>query len=173
MRRITSQKEIESKKKRNNTMVGIFLLIILIFSTIGYGFVYSGRNPGAGRGSSEQSESQNQGVYLRSTIQSTKNVPVEISFTLNDFAGQPLYIVSDNPTILNEISTTLGKHASRVQQACFGPCEDDLPEKDCSENLIVWQDSPENKVHQEERCTFIEGDITAVDAFLYKILEIN
>jgi hypothetical protein len=35
--------------------------------------------------------------------------------------------------------------------------------------MIVWQKGAENKVYQKDNCVFIEGDMKAADAFLYKI----
>ena len=68
------------------------------------------------------------------------------------------------------ITNNLGRYASRIQEACYGECERDFPEKDCSENLIVFKEMEERKIYQEEKCIFIEGDLLSVDAFLYKIM---
>ena len=73
----------------------------------------------------------------------------------------------------DEISLSLGRYTGRIQEACYGKCDKDLPEKDCTQNLIVWKDSAENKVYSQGKCVFIEGDLRAVDAFLYKIFELN
>jgi len=89
---------------------------------------------------------------------------------LNDYAGLPLYIDSDVDSVSSEVVLTLGRFASRVQGACYGECETDLPEKDCSENLIIIRDSLENRVYQEEKCVFIEGDVATADAFLFRVL---
>ena len=86
----------------------------------------------------------------------------------NNYAGSTVYVVSENQAVFFEISATMGRFL-RVQEACYGPCEEDLPEKNCTDNLIIWQDSPENKVYQEENCVFIDGDMRTVDAFLYDL----
>jgi hypothetical protein len=67
----------------------------------------------------------------------------------------------------------LARYASRFQEACYGECEKDLPEKDCSEKLIVFRESEVKKVYEEGSCVIIEGDMVAVDAFLYRVLGIS
>ena len=99
------------------------------------------------------------------------NMSVGVASNLASYSGMPLYVVSDNNAINSEIYNILGRYASRVQSACYGPCDKDLPEKDCTENMIIWSDSAENRIYQEEKCVFIEGDLRTVDAFLYKILK--
>src|SRR3989344_1756426 len=128
MRKIQSPEETAKKKKRNNMIIGLFMLAVLVLGTVGYRF--------SGFSDSTQSTEDSQ----------------------------------ENQEATNEIASTLGIYSQRIQLVCYGSCEQDLPEKDCSEEIIVFKDSQENKVYQEENCIFIEGDIKAVDAFLYKIL---
>jgi len=98
-------------------------------------------------------------------------------FTLNkgfaDFAGKTLYIDTESPTVLNEIGLNLGRYVSKIQEVCYGPCERDLPERDCSENLISFKESEIPSVNEQENCIFIEGDLKTVDAFLYGVLGLN
>jgi len=99
---------------------------------------------------------------------SIENIPVDISLTPESYLGGNIYIESDNQGILQELASTIGSF-SRLQEACYGKCEENLPEKTCDDNLIVWKESAENKVYQENNCVFIEGDISAADAFIYKL----
>lgn len=165
MRKIGSEKEIE--KKRKSTMIGIslFMLGLLVLSTVGYGLIYSGSS-----GSVQENQNQEQALSLSYPQEAVREIPVDVSFTLNNYAGKTVYIASQNQQVKTEIAYNLGKHVARIQEACYGSCSEDLPEKSCSDSLIVWQDNAENKVYQEENCVFIQGDIRAVDAFLYKIL---
>ncbi|MBU0761047.1 MAG: hypothetical protein KJ600_03670 [Nanoarchaeota archaeon] len=183
MRRIISKERKEEKKKRNMLIASFFMLFVLVFGTVGYGFLSSSRTD------SNTDETSQDGVrytgsrwvatvndrdfYFLNSPESVENISVETSFFLNSYAGLPLYLISDNSAVNSEIAATLGQFTTRVQEACYGPCDKDLPEKNCSENLIIWKDSPISQVYQEENCIFIEGDMRAVDAFLYNLLEIN
>jgi len=184
MRRIGSDKKLEKRKRNTATFISLFILAILIISTAGYAFItnsnpqqtQSNTNPQGGAIYSNglwvvSLGSQN--FYLINSPESVQNVSVEITMPLSGYSGKPLYIVSNNSAINNEIFSVVGNYASRIQRACYESCEEDLPEKDCSENMIIWKDSAEKKVYQEGNCIFIEGDLTSVDAFLYRILGIS
>lgn len=182
MRRIGSDKGSESKKRRN-VLIGIILLALMIFSTLGYAFITSDRTSTSNPLSTSNSTTapvnvggkwivtiHGQQFLVQHTPEQTSNVSVEITKDLNSYFDQFLYIDSENQEVTLEISSTLGRFSSRVQEACYGPCERDIPEKDCSVNMIVWRNSSENKVTQQENCIFIEGDLHAVDAFIFKLL---
>jgi len=183
MRKIRSKEETERAKKRNLAAVGILMLALLLLSTLGFAFLSGGGGGDRNGQSSFEEELQNIGdswVLRRgSQVFSFKNhyndiqdVNVEINSNLGDYVSKPLYIDSGSDPILNAIASNLGQYAERVSAACYGECEENLPEKNCTENLIVWTDSTINRVRQEENCIFIEGDMRAVDAFLYRILGI-
>ena len=184
MRKIGSEKDIERKKKRIVSIFAVFMLAVLIGGTVGYGFLF---NPGTTPNDNTNIEEgtvinvgnqwaaniQGQTFYFSNSPESVKNISVNTSSDLYTYGGKTLYISSNNSAVINEIGLTLGRYASRIQEACYGPCSENLPEKNCSDNLIIWQDNPLNKVYQEESCIFIEGDLRAVDAFLYDIFGLN
>jgi hypothetical protein len=185
MRKLGSEKNAEEKRKRNTLILSIFMLVVLVGGTAGYAFITnpsSGdpQNPGDGTGESLARLVGNRWVVTLNGVdfsfanspESVTDIPLDTTVSITTYQGRSLYLASDNNAINTEIATTLGNYASRVQGACYGPCEDDLPEKDCSENLIIWIDSPQNRVYQEDSCVFIEGDLRAVDAFLYDVLGI-
>lgn len=164
MRSILSQDEAEKKRKKYSRAIGIIMLALLVLSTLGYALFYSDRD-------STQPGDPNSNTYLLSyPPESLSDIPLNISMSLNNYAGKNVYVSADNSQILNELARGLGKHAARIQQACYGACEENLPEKTCADLLIIWKDSPTPKVTQKENCIFIDGDLRAVDAFLYKIL---
>lgn len=184
MRKILSPKEIESKRKRNNSVIAVIMLGVLLAGTIGYGFMSSLRTQDNTDDNQDTNIRQvgdrwevkhnNNIFYLDNSLDEVKNISVTTHSTIYNLADSKLYIASDNQAVLNEIASVLSKYTT-TQQACYGPCPDnpDLPEKNCTSNLIVWQDSTENKVYQEENCIFIEGDLQAVDAFLYTLLDFH
>lgn len=178
MRKIVSEQEREKKRKRNNLFMSIFLLAILVLSTAGYALLSNNDSPATTNSGTGIQLVGNRWIVPINGIDfaftnspaDVKDIPVEITSSISSLQSSSLYISSSNTAVISEVVSNLGKYVPRIQNACYGPCEQDLPEKDCTQNLIVWKDSPENKVYQDQNCIFIEGDLRAVDAFLYKIL---
>jgi len=63
----------------------------------------------------------------------------------------------------------LNAYASRVQEACYGKCDKNLPEKSCNDSLIVFRQNDSEKISQSDNCIFIEGNLRDADAFIYKL----
>lgn len=188
MRKIETLIEKEQKEKKKLRILGILLLGMMVLSTLGYAFLFNSdvttsaptTNSNTNFSSRVEQIGDQWGIkfgdkvlLLTSSPDNVKDISVNISYTLSDFGRKPLYIDSNNSGINTEIASTLGGYVPRVQEACFGKCEKDLPEKNCTDNIIIWRDSNDNKVFQEEGCIFIEGDIRAADAFLYRIFDIQ
>lgn len=178
MRRLETQEIKEKKQKRNTLILSMFMLFLLVFSTLGFAFfskpyTSSDNTPSIQtyQNQTEKLSINNQGqvVYLASTLAEIQDIKVNITKTPSEYSSQPLYIDASNQAVLREIASTIGRSSSRVQEACFGSCEEDFPEKNCTSNLIVWSDSSNNKVYQQDNCIFIEGDLKAVDAFIYNL----
>ena len=181
MRRIETEEVRESRRKRNTALVSFVMLLILVFGTVGFAFSYN-----SGQDDEVDNDEENiygdywslevggATLYFTHGPEEIGDVPIEIRNLLGNYGGEPLY-VSGDILFLREIELSLGKFVSKLQEACYGECERDLPEKDCSEesNLIVFKDADENRVYQEENCVFIEGDLRAVDAFIYKLLGVE
>ena len=77
---------------------------------------------------------------------------------------------------MQEISNNIGKYIQRFNEACLQGenCTKDVPTKDCSSNIIIFEIGNETKVYSEQNCVYIVGDsIKGADAFLYKILGIT
>ncbi len=180
MRKIKTQGELEKKNKRNIAIMSILMLLLLVISSIGFAFI-SGPGLGSENQDSQEQETslydkisiqyQGTNINLLSSYNDIQNISVDNSINAGPYLGNILYIDAKNNGILQEISSTLGRFSSRVQEVCYGKCQENLPEKNCTENLVVWRESSENKVYQQENCIFIEGDIRAADAFIYKTLK--
>src|SRR3989344_808092 len=180
IRRLQTKEELDRKKKRNNKILSLTMLSILLFSTIGYAFFInpdssSSNNQNQGQNSdpaqSDKISFQYQGTQfvLISTLNQIKDVPIDITISPESYVNQPIYIDIKNEGVLRELVLNLGKISPTVQKACYGKCEENLPEKDCTSNLIVWNQSIDKRVYQKDKCIFIEVDITAADAFIYSL----
>lgn len=173
MKRIETQEVIKKKKQRNARIISFVLFMILLLSTAGYGLLYRSDSGNVNQPPSNtglyQTNYNGQTISFNYRPEEVKEISVNGNFNFANYAGKPLYVVSNNSVVNAEIASTLGIFVSKIQRACFGACEDDLPEKDCSENLIIWKDSPEKKVYQQQNCVFIDGDLQTVDAFLFKV----
>lgn len=178
MKRIESPEEIKKRQKRNKFIVGFVMIFLLLFSTAGYAF-YSGDGLTNNQDSGfEQGQYVNglwayqmngEVFYFLKDLETAKEIQVSLTSGINNYYGKPLFIVSDDSIVESEISRNIGRYASRIQKACYEKCELDLPEKTCDDNLVIYKESENNKVYQDKNCIFIEGDLTSVDAFLYKI----
>jgi len=181
MRKIKNRTEIEKSQRKTKILVGIVLIGLMFVSTVGYAF-FSG---GDSSNTNHEANQSGQGDYIggkwvyhigdkqfafTNYVGLAANVPVDFNISLGDYQTSPVFIVSDNNLISSEIFQNLNGYFPRIQEACYGHCDKDLPEKKCNENLIVYKESNESRVYQKENCVFIEGDLVAVDAFLYKIL---
>ncbi len=177
MRKVGMEQHLEEKKKKNATYISLFMLAVLVLGTIGYAFsTFQGNSDGTQNGQQNLEggvEFEGQTFYFSNTIEQVNNVSIEGNYNLNDYVGKTLYIAAENPSVLTDALQFLSKYSSKIQEACYGPCEKDLPEKECSENLIIWKDSEENKVFKNESCVFIEGDSRAVDALVFKLMGKN
>ncbi len=175
MRRIGAIEYLEKKRKLNTSVISICLLGLLVLSSLGYAFMSGfGYNNNPEIDDNLESDKitinyEGQIFGLLSTYEDVKNIEVNISSRPIDYYGGTLYIASDNVGASQEIAATLGRFSQRVQESCYGKCDKNLPEKNCTENIIVWNQSLESKVYQKDKCVFIDGDMKAVDAFIYKL----
>lgn len=177
MRRLQTQAEIEKRKKRTIAILSLFMLFIMVVSSLGYSFLSNTGSSSDNEAPAEQGLGQGllkidyggQIFYLQSSQEEIKDIALNVNIIPQTYFGKNLYISSDNQGILQEISSTIGRFSLRAQEACYGQCEKNLPEKNCTDNLIVWKESAESKVSQEDNCVFIEGDMRTVDAFIYKV----
>jgi hypothetical protein len=184
MRKIKSQTEIDKKKKRNQVIIGVVLVALMTFSTLGYSLMDNKNSGSTNRveydgvtlvNSNGLWEIENTKVYFNYLPTELENISVEGSYGLNDYTDQPVYFVNYSDAGELIINNLQGK-LERYQDACLDvPCGLDLPIKNCSENLIfVFVDSEEDRVYQKEKCIFISGDaFKGVDAFNYQLFGIG
>jgi hypothetical protein len=187
MKQFQSASEREAVKQRKRKRASIFLVVLLLLSSIG--FALSSISPDQ---NASQTPTGNEPIYNgqywvhtlggkqyifsqeRATIDFSD---VSMSRTLLDFSGKRVYIDTVGTLGLEALNINLNSYVAggRVQEACYGPCDRDLPERNCTDDgeLLIVRDSPTVSIREEDRCTFIDGGLAAVDAFHYTILGIQ
>lgn len=182
MHTIPSIVEKKQDKQRNIRIFCIVLLALMIFSTAGYAFF---SNPNAGI-SGQQSDnglrqygdkwligSDDKPIIISFSPEDVSNTTVYDVATLNNYVSEPLFIDSTDSLATSEIAGAFQYYSSRIQEGCYLQCERDIPEKNCTENMIIFKDSDLNIVRQQDRCVFIEGNIGTIDAYLYRLFGIS
>src|SRR3989344_947428 len=185
MRRILSLDEIAEKEKKRKRISGIVIIALLVLSSLGFALSSVG-NGGNGNSDLKEGFSYN-GQNWVYTSGSQKyyfiNHPDEINTSLEgmtmslaDFASKQIYIDSELAGGLHEVYNNLGVYAEKIKEVCYGSCDRDLPEKECSagaEPLIIIRENETESFVEKDNCLFINGNMKTVDAFLYKVLGIN
>jgi hypothetical protein len=181
IRKILTAEQIEQRNKKRTRILTILMLVLLLGSTAGYSFFSGSDNTGSTNNNGEIQQVGNQWVWtsngqqfaFSSSPDSAKEVNISsLVYDFNSYYQKTLYIASNDSLASYEIASTLGRYASRVQGACYGPCLLDLPQKNCTTDLMIIYNGSvaDNSVYQKDNCVFINGNITAVDAFLYNVV---
>jgi hypothetical protein len=169
MRKIETPEHVERRRKRNARIGSVVMLLILVVSSLGYAFMSSDSGTTNGGGSGKVYSVGDRWaldigggtIYFAYPPENVSEIIVDTNLSLQDYYQKPLYISSDSTLVGTEVSYNIGKFSERVQPACYGNCSLDY--------LIVFKESNQSRVSQKQNCIFIDGDLRALDAFLYKI----
>src|SRR3989338_2984101 len=102
MRKIESAEEIDKRRSRRAKILSLFMLIILAASSIGYSFMSGPGDEQTGSvdegkvqqmGNQWVASFQGQSIVLSTSPEAAAEVPVNIEYTLSNYAGSPAYIV--------------------------------------------------------------------------------
>ncbi len=164
MKKIISKSEKQKKDTRNKTIVGIILVMIMILSVMGYGFMNTDsqvnneeENEKIKFGDIEfeknnydlwQTEISGYGFYFNYLPNETINVNTENISEINNYIDKPLYVYTENSGAGNQIIGNLGQFILRSQSACPDSdllnedglsleCKENAPLKNCTNNFIV------------------------------------
>jgi hypothetical protein len=193
MRKIISKEAEEKKRRKNQLIIGIILIVVMVFSVLGYSLSGLGNNNSSGsvinyNGFKFTQTSNFWNVNVGSNIFSFAYNPTQtekINSTLNllnIYSGKPLYLSSEDLGVETEIYKNLfyqNQIVQRVQEACLEgeKCGGDYPTKTCQDNFIIIKESANNTIRQQDNCVFIEGNkenLTELsDGFLFKIIGIQ
>lgn len=193
MRKIITQEERDRKTRKNQIIVGLMLIGLMIFSTLGFAFsnnITTNNSQKVKYNSIEFTQESGYWTFYLDDLQfATLYNPEEIKYIsfnsfskIQDYTGKPLYFVGEDGEHFSEIERNLAnRFVSRINEACINnkECKGDFPVKDCSiDNIIIFKEAEDKEeIYQEDKCIFIisKGDNQGkyADAFLFKILGIN
>ncbi|MFH1801297.1 MAG: hypothetical protein ABH804_00470 [archaeon] len=189
MRKIISKKASDRKKRKNQIIVGIVLVFLMLVSVVGYSF----------QGTEGDQENQkidyngfefvkindlwflstgNYEFSFKYNPLQTENINSELK-KISNYQGNPLYYSSENNEALSEIYINLNMIVQRFQPACLEgeECDENIPVKNCGDNFILIKEKNNSRIYQDENCVFIEGqkgDLTKLsDEFLFKIIGVK
>lgn len=200
MRKLLSKHEENKKRKRNQLTVGLVLIFLMFFSTIGFAFQMFG-------GEREQVNQQTQtpqtinyngfefreqsGFWIlnKDNINFVfRNNPYQVTKIdsvinpLNNYLNRPLYINSESIEAESEVQTNLLQFVEEIENACLEKCNENeqLQIRSCEDNFIIIKEITENEqsgISQENNCVFIKGKKTDLvkltDEFLFKLLGVE
>ena len=185
MRKILSLGEIAEKERKRKRLGGIVIIALLVLSSLGFALSSVG-NGGNNNNQLEDGFSYNgqnwiytvgaQKYYFTNHPDEINTSLVGLTMGLSDFAGKQVYIDSELIGGLQEIYNSLGAYTGRISEACYGSCERDLPERECSvgaEPFIIIQENETESFVEKYNCLFISGNLKTVDAFLYNVMGID
>jgi hypothetical protein len=196
MRKIISHEQRERKKRRNQIVIGIVLIVLMIFSTAGFAFVNQGSTgnnevdelqtltingvvfTGYGFGNDWTFQTQGSSFITRNLPTDVDNIQFSTTNTVGKFVNKPLYFVGNGPGV-SELARNLQNLASRVQNACIKgeECEN-LPIKDCNDNVIIVKEPVDDieLIYEEDNCVYIiselNNQIRHADRYLFSLLNL-
>ncbi len=189
MQKIIKIEERGKKDMRNKTIIGLIMVGIMIMSVAGYAFFQNGKG-GGGESKMEYNGTKFQvkedGLWhfqvngedfsTLNNPKDTENItsPASINLNLQDYNGKPLYFSYDSDIQgIGEIARNLERYALRLQKVCIDACEEDLPVKNCSDNIIIIKQGNDTSIRKEDNCVYItakgEDIAKAGDVFVFKI----
>ncbi len=184
MRDILSKHKEEKKTRRNQIILGIFLIFIMFFSVAEYSFLANNdQNVDSGNPADVQKINYNgfefsfqNGFWVLNKDGNSfifKYNPNQIEKTnaifgdLENYKNKTIYINSDDIISESEIRVNLAQF-SRIENS---------QNKGCEENYITIKESDESRILQDRNCVLIEGKkenlVKLTDEFLFKILGVE
>ncbi len=128
MRKIKTMADAERVRKRNNIILGVVMIALLVGSSLGYSLMSAdseGEDIVEFRGFDFVRDSGMWKLAIGDEVFGFQNLPSEVSdvdmnvsIELGMYSGQPLYFVNPGESV-NEILGNIGKYALRYQEACL------------------------------------------------------
>jgi len=190
MRKIISKKKNPNKLNKNQLIVGLALVFLMLISIAGFGFNNSGQENSEKiiyNGFEFQKNDDYWVLQIEGNVFVFKNNPEQTEEIvnseknlekINNYLNKPLYIYSKDALAKQEIINSVSRFVLRTSNACpeGKVCEEDWPVKNCSNNFIIISYGDE-KISQQEGCVFIQGSeenlLKVVDEFIFNVLGIK
>jgi hypothetical protein len=185
IKKLKSHEQIEKERKRNQLIIGVVMVFLLTFSSIGYALL--DRNVDTTKTENYQglkfqyangfwTTIINQKTFYFSEMPSElKNISANGSFSLSSYENKKLYFVNYNPAA-QSILIAMDGIVTNYQEACLDGmiCSNlDLPVKSCSDNVIIFTQGDETTVSKKDNCVYLTGNFyKASDVFVYKLLNL-
>jgi hypothetical protein len=201
MRKIQTYQDKKRREKINRTIViviGVILIMTMLLSTIGFGFlnrdIDNGQNQGnevnyqgvifqQGQGGFWFSEKDGNNLITYYNALETENIDIEFDYSLEDINGKTIYYTQGNNLAIGEISRNLEMFMKRLpQRVCLlgSDCKEEDLVKNCSDNVIVFnENNVENtiKIYKDKNCVFInstyENQVKAIDRLVFEIFDVQ
>jgi hypothetical protein len=187
MRKIETQTDKDKKKKRNNLIVGLIMVVLIGLSSLGYAIMSrtdSTSTQPVKYGNLEFVKNNDMWIttinskvyYFYNLPTDVENISIEGTYSLGDYSDKTAYFVNANQAA-QTLDETLKSIVIRSQDACLqnATCaNNELPIKDCSNNVFIFDASKtETKVYKKDNCIFLEGNsFLAVDKLIYRFFNI-
>jgi hypothetical protein len=159
--KIVSNEDKEKKVQRNQLIIGVVLILIMLFSTIGFAFSfgitgnavqeieYNGveffQDPNTGFWGFNVDGRDYFTIYNPEDVQNISFVNFK---QIGDYADKPVYFIGDAGDGFAELYRALSGDVQRVGGACLDEnCEEDYPIKNCSvDNIIIVEEVVEDRL---------------------------
>lgn len=193
MKKIQTREEIEKRNKRNQLIIGIILVGLMLLSTGGYAIMSNEGSSSSGFIKYKGIKFYNDGGYWKFIYNNnqfitqynpkeTENISVNTNIDLSKYSNSIVYFVTETGEPNNEIYRNIAAFILKQNGACLNGinCSANVPVKDCgNDNIIIVKEPLENEkeeVIQDRNCVFIkanyENQTKFADAFLFKLLGI-
>ncbi|VVB79755.1 Uncharacterised protein [uncultured archaeon] len=194
MRNIETEAQVKKKQRRNQWIIGIVLIVVMLGSSFAIVVDSFGKQKSQkivfNGVEFQQSNglwfSQSGGFNLVSFYNplQTENTSAEVK-DITNYQNKPLYLYSESREAEVEIYRNLDPQSNniveRIQQACPKDenCSSEIPVKDCSNNFIIirYSSTSQSTLTQNQSCVLInstpEKILEITDEYLFKLFGIK
>lgn len=185
IKKLKSHEQIEKETKRNQIIIGVGMMILLTFSSLGYALLDRDKEDVKTQNYQGLKFTYSSGFWTTIINQKTfyfsqmptelKNISVNGSFSLANYENKKLYFINYNPAA-QSILIAMNGIVTNYQEACLDGmiCKNlDLPIKNCSDNVIIFSEGSETSVKRKDNCVYLTGNFyESGDVFVYKLLNL-
>lgn len=193
MKKIISYEEKERKTKINQIIIGLLLISLMIFSTIGFAFSFN-NNDNRNNEKIEYNgiefvrdvngywnfELNGNKFYTLYNPEEISDIKISVNKKLEDYNNKPLYFVGDVGEGFSELYKFLSSYAIRIGNACLEKnCKYDYPIKSCDNDNIIIIEKVENdeSIIIQKNCVYIKtkdiNEAKYADAYIFNLLGIR